>query len=67
SLGVIALVLTVSIWLSMRKQAVEELAAAQRGEAGSDAASRRDGAGADGPAVPPDTAQQSTHKPGAPS
>jgi tellurite resistance protein TerC len=67
SLGVIALVLTVSIWLSMRKQAVEDLAAAQRDKSGSDAASRPDGTRADGPAVAPDTPHEATHEPGAPS
>jgi tellurite resistance protein TerC len=67
SLGVIALVLTVSIWLSMRKQAVEELAAARRDGSGSDAASRHDATRADGPGVAPDTPQQTTQNPRAPS
>jgi tellurite resistance protein TerC len=67
SLGVIALVLTVSIWLSIRKQAVEELAATQRDGPGSDAASRREPTRADGPGVAPDTADEATQKPGAPS
>jgi hypothetical protein len=61
------LVLTVSIWLSMRKQAVEELAAAQRDGPGSEDASRRDPTRADGPGVASDTAQQATQKPGSPS
>jgi tellurite resistance protein TerC len=67
SLGVIALVLTVSIWLSMRKQAVEELAAAQRDGPGSGEASGPDLTGADGPGVAPDTAEEATQKPGAPN
>jgi tellurite resistance protein TerC len=67
SLGVIALVLTVSIWLSIRKQAVEELAATQRDGHGSDGASRREPTRADGPGVAPDTTDEATHKPGAPS
>jgi tellurite resistance protein TerC len=67
SLGVIALVLTVSIWLSIRKQAVEELAAARRDGPGSDAASRRDPTRSDGPGAAPDTPPQATQKPGAPS
>jgi TerC family integral membrane protein len=66
SLGVIALVLTVSIWLSMRKQAVEELAAARRDGPGPDVASRRDPTPADGPGVAPDRAEEATPKPGAP-
>jgi TerC family integral membrane protein len=66
SLGVIALVLTVSIWLSMRKQAVEELAAAWRDEPGPDVASRRDPTPADGRGVAPDRAEEATPKPGAP-
>ena len=67
SLGVIALVLTVSIWLSIRKQAVEELAATQRDGHGSDGASRREPTRADGPGVAPDTTDEATQKPGAPS
>ncbi len=67
SLGVIALVLTVSIWLSIRKQAVEELAATQRDGPGSDGASRREPTRADGPGVAPDTTDEATQKPGAPS
>jgi tellurite resistance protein TerC len=67
SLGVIALVLTVSIWLSMRKEAVEELAAAQRGGPGSGEGSGPDPNRADGPAVAPDTPAKATHKPGASS
>jgi tellurite resistance protein TerC len=67
SLGVIALVLTVSIWLSIRKQAVEALAATQRDGHGSDGASRREPTRADGPGVAPDTTDEATQKPGAPS
>jgi tellurite resistance protein TerC len=67
SLGVIAVVLTVSIWLSMRKQAVEELEAAQRDGHRSDAASRRDPTPADGRGAAPETAEQAARKPGAPS
>jgi tellurite resistance protein TerC len=64
SLGVIALVLTVSIWLSVRKQAVEELAAARRDGPRSDPASRREASRADGPGGAPDTAEGATQKPG---
>jgi TerC family integral membrane protein len=67
SLGVIALVLTVSIWLSMRKEAVEELAAAQRGGPESGEGSGPDPNRADGPVVAPDTPAEATQKPGAPS
>jgi tellurite resistance protein TerC len=67
SLGVIALVLTVSIWLSMRKQAVEELAAAQRDGPGSDDGSGAHPARAVGHAVAPDTTEEATQKPGASS
>jgi tellurite resistance protein TerC len=67
SLGVIALVLTVSIWLSMRRQAIEELAAAQRDGPRPDSARRRDATRADGPGAAHDTAQQATQKPGTPS
>jgi tellurite resistance protein TerC len=67
SLGVIALVLAVSIWFSIRKRAVEELAAAQRDGPGSGAARGRDATRTDGPGGAPDTAQEAPQKPGAPS
>ena len=67
SLGVIALVLTVSIWLSVRKQAVEELAAAQRDGPGSDDGSGAHPTRAVGQAVAPDTTGEATQKPGASS
>ena len=67
SLGFIALVLTISIWLSMRKQALEEVAAARRGGPESDGDSGPDSTRADGPVVPPDTPAEATPKPGATS
>jgi tellurite resistance protein TerC len=67
SLGFIALVLTISIWLSMRKQALDEVAAARRGGPGSDGDSGPDSTRADGPVVPPDTPAEATPKPGATS
>ena len=67
SLGVIALVLAVSIWLSIRKEAGEELAAAQRAAPGSGEGSGPDPNRADGPVVAPDTPAEATQKPGASS
>jgi tellurite resistance protein TerC len=67
SLGIIALVLTVSIWLSMRKEAVEELAAARRRRPGSGEGSGPDPNRADRTVVAPDTPAEATQKPGASS
>jgi tellurite resistance protein TerC len=65
SLGVIAVVLTVSIWLSMRKDAREEVAETRA--VGSGDRRGTDGSGADRLDAGPDTPAEVTPKPGAPS
>jgi hypothetical protein len=67
SLGFIALVLTASIWLSMRKDAREEVAAAHAVGAGSGDDHETDGNSADRNAAGPDTPAQATPKHGGPS
>jgi tellurite resistance protein TerC len=67
SLGVIAVVLTVSIWLSMRKDAREEVAETRAVGSGSGDGRGTDGSGADRLDAGPDTPAEATPKPGAPS
>ncbi|MGH9248536.1 MAG: TerC family protein [Acidimicrobiales bacterium] len=67
SLGVIAAVLTVSIWCSMRKDAREEVAAAHAVGAGSGDGHETDGNSADRNAAGPDSPAEARPKPGAPS
>jgi tellurite resistance protein TerC len=67
SLGFIALVLTISIWLSMRKNALDELAQARRAEPASGEGRRTEGNGADRLGASPDAPAEATRKPGAPS
>ncbi|MGH9288199.1 MAG: TerC family protein [Acidimicrobiales bacterium] len=67
SLGVIAVVLAVSIWLSMRKDAREEVAETRAVGSGSADGRGTDGSGADRLDAGPDTTAEVTPKPGAPS
>ncbi|MGH9229701.1 MAG: TerC family protein [Acidimicrobiales bacterium] len=67
SLGVIALVLTVSIWLSMRKEDIEAVAEAQAVGSGSGDGQGTDGKAADGMGAAADTREQATPKRGAQS
>jgi tellurite resistance protein TerC len=67
SLGVIALVLAVSIWLSMRKEALDELAKAQGAAPRSGDGHETDGNSAGRLGAGPDAPAEATPKPGSPS
>jgi tellurite resistance protein TerC len=66
SLGIIALILTVSIWLSMRQDAREEAARAHAVGSGSGDGHRSERHGADDRGTGPESPAEAIRKPGAP-